>query len=60
MDEELPVAEQIASLLRGPHGVVWDLVKTTTRLGLPAPPGWPTSGTAGEQVVDPLRANGVP
>jgi hypothetical protein len=39
MDEELLVAEQIASLLRGPHGVVWDLVKTST----PArPAGAPT------------------
>ena len=28
MEEDLSVAEQIVSLLRGPHGVVWDLQGT--------------------------------
>ena len=28
MEDDLSVAEQIVSLLRGPHGVVWDLQGT--------------------------------
>ena len=58
MDEELLVAEQIASLLRGPHGVVWDLVKTATPARPAGAPRLADQRHAGEQVVDPLRAHG--
>ena len=62
MDEELLVAEQIASLLRGPHGVVWDLVKTATPARPASAPSLASQRQGWEQVVNPSRAHadGVP
>jgi hypothetical protein len=52
MEEDLSVAEQIVSLLRGPHGVVWDLQGTQR----PAQQTGAPSRTGGQQGSQALAA----